>query len=143
VSARDVNPARRETLIAPAPTERVGRFTVTWFSQHLVGYGVGQAVCRSGGMNWGVDFDLWQLLMMAIGGFCCLGGWSCALAVFLHTKGADWGDGPPGEGRFGGQPPYGRLHFFAAAALVANVFFLTIMLLDGTASVVDAICRQS
>jgi hypothetical protein len=155
----DVNPAKRETLLAPSPDERVGRFTLrqlgilqwvgtlapplTWFSQHLVGYGVGQAVCRSGGMNWGVDYDLWQMLMTAVGGLLCVVGFAAALAVFLHTKGADWGDGPPEEGRWQGQSPYGRLYFFACAALVANVLFLTIILLDGTASIVDVICRQS
>lgn len=155
----DVNPARRETLIAPSPSERIGRFTLrqlsalqmaatlvgplVWYSQHLVGYGVGQAVCRSGGMNWGVNFDLWQMLMMAVGGFLEVGGTLVALLLFLHFKGADWGDGPPEEGRWGAQEPYGRIYFFACAGLVANVLFLTMMLLDGTASIVDVICRQS
>jgi len=155
----DVNPAKRETLIAPSPDERIGRFTLrqlsalqltatlagplVWYSQHLVGYGVGQAVCRSGGMSWGVNFDLWQMLMMAVGGFLEVAGTLAAVLLLLHFKGADWGDGPPEEGRFGAQVPYGRIYFFACAGMVANVLFLAIMLLDGTGSIVDTICRQS
>ena len=159
MSTRDVNPARRETLLAPSPNEKIGRFTLrqlsvaqwlgtlvapaTWAAQHVVGYGVGQAVCSSGGLNWGVNFDLWQMLIVSVGGFLVVGSWLAALLVFLHVKGADWGDGPPEEGRWKAQTPYGRLYFFSAAALVANVLFLTMMLLDSTASIFDTICRQS
>jgi hypothetical protein len=156
----DVNPAKRETLIAPsARNTKIGRFTLRqlsiiqwfgtmtapffWYSQHLFGYGVGQAVCRSGGVHWGVDFSVYQLTAMSVAGFVEVVSWVCAVLVFLHTKGADWGDGPPEESRWEGQTPYGRLYFFACAGMVANVLFLTMILLDGTASVLDVYCRQS
>ena len=157
--ATDVNPARRETLLAPSPEERIGRFTLRqlgimqwtgtvlapaiWFSQHLFGYGVGQAVCSSGGLDWGVNFDVYQLTAAVITGLVEIVTWACAVLVFLHTRGADWGDGPPEESRWEGQLPYGRLHFFAAAGIVANVLFLTMALLDATAAVTDVLCRQS
>lgn len=159
MAALDVNPARRETIIAPSPRESIGRFTLRqlgilqwtgtilapaiWFSQHLFGYGVGQAVCSAGGARWGVNFGVYQLTAMAVTGVVEIATWACALLVFLHTRGADWGDGPPEEGRWGGQEPYGRLHFFAVAGMVANVLFLTMALLDATAAVVDVFCRQS
>jgi len=156
----DVNPADRETLLAPsARRTKVGRFTlrqlsilqwvgtlvapVVWYSQWLFGYGVGEAVCSPGGAHWGVNFDVYQLTAMSIAGLFEILSWVCALVVFLHVRGADWGDGPPEEGRWGGEHPYGRLYFFAAAAMVANVLFLTAMVLDSTASVVDVLCRQS
>ena len=154
-----VNPARRETLLAPPPHERLGRFTLrqlgilqwtgtilapaVWYSQYLFGYGVGQAVCSAGGAHFGVDFDVYQLTAMAVAGVVEIATWACALVVFLLTRGADWGDGPPEEGRWGAQEPYGRLHFFAVAGMVANVLFLTMALLSATAAVTDVLCRQS
>lgn len=141
------------------PDERIGRFTLrqlgimqwtgtvlapaAWFSQHLFGYGVGQAVCSAGGAHWGVSFDVYQLTAAAVTGLVEIATWTCALLVFLHTRGADWGDGPPEEDRWGGEARYGRLHFFAAAGMVANVLFLTMVLLDATAAVTDVLCRQS
>jgi len=154
-----VNPADRETLLAPsARRTRIGRLTlrqlsilqwigtlvapVVWWSQYLFGYGLGEAVCGAG-RSWGVSYDVYQLTALSVAGLLEVVSWVCAAVVFRHTRGADWGDGPPVEGRWGGEHPYGRLHFFAAAAMVANVLFLTIMLLDGTASVLDVFCRQS
>ena len=76
-------------------------------------------------MHWGVDFDVWQLTMLASRGLLLvLVAEVAALVVFLRTRGADYGDGPPEEGRWKAQHPYGRLHFFASAALVSNVLFL-------------------
>ena len=43
----------------------------------------------------------------------------------------------------GGAVPYSRLHFFATAAMVANVLFLTVILLDGLGSVFATLCAQS
>lgn len=155
----DVNPADRESLLAPSTRTKVGRLTLrqlsviqwvgtlvaplVWAGQHVVGYGIGQAECRAGGRPWGIDNDVWQLTLVSVAGLLVVIGWVAALVVFLHTKGADWGDGPPEEGRWKGQSPYGRLYFFSCAALVANVFFLAIMLLDAMGSVFDTLCRQS
>ena len=55
-----------------------------------------------------------------------------------QTRGADFGDGPPEEDeRFHGALPYARLHFFATAAMVANVLFALIIVLDGVATIAD------
>jgi hypothetical protein len=156
---RDVVPARRETLIAPSERERVGRFTLrqlsvvqwvgvvvaplAWTGQHVVGYGIGQARCAVGGMGWGIGFDVWQLALLASAGLLVVVSEAAAVLVFVATREANYGDGPPKEGRWGGATPYARLHFFATAAMVANVLFLAMLLLDGLASVFDPLCAQS
>ena len=140
-------------------SERIGPFTLrrlsvvqwigvmvaplAWTGQHVVGYGVGQARCSVGGMNWGIGFDTWQLAILAAAALLVLVSEAAAVTVFLATREANYGDGPPGEGRWGGAVPYTRLHFFATAAMVANVLFLAIIFLDGLAAVFDSLCAQS
>ena len=157
--ARDIVPARRETLLAPSPRERVGRFTLrrlsvvqwigvvvaplAWTGQHVVGYGVGQARCSVGGLHWGIGYDTWELAILAAAGLLVLVSEAAAVTVFLATREENYGDGPPGAGRWGGVVPYSRLHFFATAAMVANVLFLAAILMDGLASVFDSLCAQS
>jgi hypothetical protein len=155
----EVVPARRETLLAPSPHERVGRFTLrrlsvvqwigvmvaplAWTGQHVVGYGVGEARCEIGGMHWGIGYDTWQLAILASAALLILVSEAAAVTVFVATRETNYGDGPPGEGRWGGATPYSRLHFFATAAMFANVLFLVIVFLDGFASVFDSLCAQS
>jgi hypothetical protein len=157
--ARDVVPARRETLVAPSPRERVGRFTLrqlaaiqwlgvvaaplAWTAQHIVGFGAAQARCGIGGMNWGISNDVWQLALLACAGLLVVVSEVAAVVVFLATREANYGDGPPDEGRWGGATPYTRLHFFATAAMVANVLFLAMLLMDGLASALGPLCVQS
>jgi hypothetical protein len=157
--ARDVVPARRETLLAPSQRERVGRFTlrqlsvvqwigvvvapVAWTVQHVLGYGVGQARCSVAGVHWGVGLGAWQLTLLACAVVLVVVSEVAAVLVFLATRETNYGDGPPGEGRWAGATPYARLHFFAAAAMVANVLFLAIMLMDGLGAALDSMCVQS
>jgi hypothetical protein len=139
-------------------SERIGRFTLrqlsivqwvgvvvaplAWTGQHVVGYGVGQARCEVGA-GWGIGFDAWQVALLASAGFLILVSEVAAVLVFLATREANYGDGPPGDGRWGGAIPHTRLHFFATAAMVANVLFLVIVFLDGFAAVFDSLCVQS
>jgi hypothetical protein len=152
-------PAKRETLLAASPSTRVGGLSLralaavqwvgvlgpplAWFAQHLVGYGVAQAECSSGGLHWGIDNAVWQLAILSAAGLVCVVGETAAVLVFLRTRGTNFGDGPAGDGRWNGEPPYSRLHFAATAAMVANLLFLTIILLDGLAAAIDPLCRQS
>jgi hypothetical protein len=157
-AGRDVIPARRETLIAPSPDEHVSRFTLrqlgvvqwigvvvaplAWTGQHIVGYGVGQARCEVGAA-WNLGFDTWQLALTAVTVLLILLSEAAAVTVFVATRETNYGDGPPGEGRWGGRTPYARLHFFATAAMVANVLFLAIVLMDGLISTFTPLCVQS
>jgi hypothetical protein len=142
----------------PDRSTRVGRFTLrqlafvqwigvmvaplAWTGQHVVGYGVGEARCKVGA-NWGIGYDTWQLAILAAAVLLVLVSEAAAVTVFLATRETNYGDGPPGDGRWGGAVPYSRLHFFATAAMVANVLFLTVILLDGLGAVFNTLCAQS
>jgi hypothetical protein len=154
----EVVPAKRETLVAPSQRERVGRFTLrqlafvqwvgvvvaplAWTGQHVVGYGVGEARCKAGA-SWGIGYDTWQLAILAAAAVLILISEAAAVTVFLATREANYGDGPAGEGRWAGAVPYTRLHFFAMAAMVANVLFLVVIFLDGLGAVANSLCVQS
>ena len=116
---------------------------LVWAAQHVVGYGVGEARCEVGGMHWGIAYDTWQLAILAAAGLLILVSEAAAVTVFVATREANYGDGPPGDGRWGGAVPYSRLHFFATAAMVANVLFFTVVFLDGLGSVFTSLCAQS
>ncbi|HEX5450119.1 MAG TPA: hypothetical protein VFW85_08690 [Gaiellaceae bacterium] len=104
---------------------------LTWAAQHVVGYGVTQAECGAGGMQWGISNTVWQLTMLAVGGAIVIGSEVCAGIVFARTRDAGKDD----------PPPDGRMHFLSTAALVANPLFLSIMLLDGITSTLTTLCR--
>ena len=116
---------------------------LAWTGQHVVGYGVGEAQCSVAGMTWGIGYDVWQLAIMVCAGLLILVSEAAAVTVFRATRETNYGDGPPGEGRWGGAVPYSRLHFFATAAMVANVLFFTVILMSGLGSVFSTLCAQS
>jgi hypothetical protein len=115
----------------------------TWTLQHVVGYGIAQARCGAGGLHWGISNTTWELALLACAGVLVLISEAAAIAVFVATREVNYGDGPPGEGRFSGAVPHTRLHFFATAAMAANVLFLAILLMDGLASGLEQACVQS
>jgi hypothetical protein len=143
----------------PDPSTRIGRFTLrqlafiqwigvvvaplAWTGQHVVGYGAGQARCSVGGASWGIAYDTWQLAILVAAGLLVVVSEAAAVTVFLATRDTNYGDGPPGAGRWGGAVPYTRLHFFAMAAMVANVLFFAMILLDGLGAVSSTLCAQS
>jgi hypothetical protein len=116
---------------------------LAWTGQHVVGYGSGQARCSVAGMRWDIGFDTWQLAILAAAGLLVLASEAAAVTVFLATRETNYGDGPSGEGRWNGAVPYSRLHFFATAAMVANVLFFAVIFLDGLGSVFSSLCAQS
>jgi hypothetical protein len=156
--AGDIVPSRRDTLVAPSQRERIGRFTLrqlafvqwigvvvaplAWTGQHIVGYGVGEARCRVGA-SWGIAYDTWQVAILAVAAVLIVISEAAAVTVFLATREANYGDGPAGEGRWGGVVPYTRLHFFATAAMVANVLFFTVIFMDAFGAVFNPLCVQS
>jgi heme/copper-type cytochrome/quinol oxidase subunit 2 len=143
----------------PDSSTRVGRFTLrqlsviqwigvvvaplAWTGQHVVGYGVGQARCSVAGSAWGIGYDTWQLAILVVAVLLVLVSEAAAVTVFFATRETNYGDGPAGEGRWAGAVPYTRLHFFATAAMVANVLFFTVIFLDALGSVAATLCAQS
>ncbi|HZS31437.1 MAG TPA: hypothetical protein VFA37_09290 [Gaiellaceae bacterium] len=114
-----------------------------WALQHVVGYGIAQARCSVGGEHWGISNTVWELALLACVVVLVLISEAAAVAVFRATREANYGDGPPGSGRWNGALPETRLHFFATTAMVANVLFLAILLMDGIASALEKACVGS
>ena len=104
-----------------------------WAAQHVVGFGVGVAACSAGGQGWHLDYDVWQYVLLSLACLVFLVAESSAALVFVRTRAAEDDT----------APPFGRLHFFATAALVANVLFVLAPLLDGIAGAASILCRQS
>ena len=116
---------------------------LAWALQHVVGYGIAQARCSIGGEHWGISNSVWELALLACAASLVLLSEAAAIAVFRETREVNYGDGPPGDGRWDGRLPYTRLHFFATAAMVANVLFLAALLMDGLASALEKACVGS
>jgi len=104
---------------------------LTWTAQHVIGFGVTDAECAAGGSRWGIGNDAWQLTLLAVAGALVIAAEAAAVTVFVRTRSTEEDD----------PPPLGRMHFLAAAAVVANVLFLAAMVMDGIASTVGTICR--
>jgi hypothetical protein len=105
---------------------------LVWTGQHVVGFGVTQAECGSGGARWGISNTVWQGSLMGAAATFVVLAELAAIAVFLGTERASY-ESPP---------PPGRIRFFAIAAMVANLLFLGIILLDGFGSIFNITCRQ-
>jgi hypothetical protein len=103
---------------------------VVWFAYHIAGFGLTEATCDSAG--WNIDHDLWQALGMAVAAALVLGAGAAAIAVLLATR----------EASYESDPPAGRIRFIALAAVVANVLFFMIVLLDGLGAIFNVACRQ-
>jgi hypothetical protein len=106
---------------------------LAWAAQHVVGYGVTEAQCNPGGVHFGISNDLWQASLMAVAAVAIIGAEAAAVAVFFATRATS----------YEAEPPPSRIRFFAIAAMVANVLFLMIVLLNGVGSIVNIPCRQS
>jgi hypothetical protein len=115
----------------------------TWAAQHVLGYGIAEARCSVAGTGWGIALDTWEGALLGCAAALILGAEAAALTVFLRTRAGEFGDGPLGRADGPDEARLGRLHFFSAAALVLNALFLVVVLLDGSASIVDTVCRQS
>jgi hypothetical protein len=107
---------------------------LTWTAQHVVGYGVTVAKCGEDGerAHFGINNTVWQGSMMGVAVALVLTAELAALAVLFATRKASY-ESPPATG---------RIRFFAIAAAAANVIFLMIILLDGSASILNVTCRQ-
>ena len=115
----------------------------TWTVAHLVGIGVTEAECNAAGAElWHLSNPSWQAPIMAVSAVLIAAAEVCAVMAFAGTRGLDFGDGPP-EPSEKPERRRTRIHFFSAAAMVANAIFLIIVLLDGAASLADIACRQS
>jgi hypothetical protein len=104
-----------------------------WWAAHVVGFGVSEAHCSSGGANWGIHFDLWQGLVTGLAAALALAAGGAALAVIVLTRESSYED----------APAVGRVRFFAIAALAANAIFTVALLLYLLGTIFNVACRQA
>ena len=104
-----------------------------WAGQLVVGFGITQAECGAAGSGWGIGNDVWQAALLAASVLAILVAEAAAVTVVVRTSGTS----------YEGAPPAGRVRFFAIAAMAANVIFLMIVVLSGTASIANVACRQA
>jgi hypothetical protein len=115
-----------------------------WLSTQYIGYAVAEATCGVGSSRWDISHDEWQSVLMSVALVVVLAAETCSVAVFRRTRSAGFGDDPPREGRaVFGALPYSRIHFFATGAIVANALFAIIIVLAGTATIVNHGCTQA
>jgi uncharacterized membrane protein YeiB len=105
---------------------------LVWTGHHVLGYGLTEAACSRAGSEWGISLDAWETAAMAAAAAGVIVSELAALTVVLRTR----------EESYEGPPPPGRIRFLAIAAVVANLIFLTIIVLDGLGSIVNVACRQ-
>jgi hypothetical protein len=106
---------------------------VAWTLQLVLGFGVTVAACGAAGRRWGVDVVVWEIGLMAAALAVALAAGAAAVAALSATRGLE--EHAPA--------PEGRIHFFAAAALLGNVLFCGAILLSGLAAIHWAPCDAS
>jgi hypothetical protein len=103
---------------------------LVWALQHVVGYFIATAQCGDGRVTrLGISNTVWELALLGCAALAVVAAEAAAIAVFRATRGED--------------AEQSRLHFFATAAVVANVLFLAIILMDGFASGLEKACVGS
>lgn len=100
---------------------------LAWTAQVVVGWFAADAGCERG-----LPITPWEVSLAVAAGLVAVAAEAAALAVFRAT--GDAGKDAPG--------PYGRLRFFAMAALLGNALFFVIIVLDGVGTVFHLPCRQ-
>ena len=106
---------------------------IAWFGSFLAGVGTATAVCNPASGRWGIPHDAVEIGITAFACAAIAAAEVASVVVFRATR--DVAEDAP--------PPQGRIHFFASAALVANVVFFMVILLAGIATVVNRTCHQS
>jgi putative copper export protein len=103
-----------------------------WAAQLVVGFGVTFADCNVESSR-GLDEVTWQIVLLVIALLFAIAAEAAAVAVFLSTRRHEYDD----------PAPTGRQHFFAFAAMLGNLIFLTVIVLTGVGAIANAPCHQS
>jgi hypothetical protein len=104
---------------------------LAWTGEHVLGYFVSAAGCSTSVGHWHVSLVLWESLLTGAALAAVLAAEAAAFLVYRATAVVD--DDAPG--------PDGRMHFFAQAALLGNVLFFMLVVLDGAGVLYHANCR--
>ena len=101
--------------------------------QHVVGFGISDASCNAAGAQWGLHTTAMQVTLSVLAGLVVLAAEGAALLAFRATANVD--KDAPG--------PNGRVHFFAQAALLGNVLFFVIVVLDAVGTLYHLPCNAA
>ena len=104
---------------------------LAWAGSHVLGYFVATSRCQAAVAYWHVNITLWEALLQALALAGVLASEAAAFAVFRATASVD--KDAPG--------PEGRMHFFAEAALLGNVLFFMLVVLDAAGVLFHSNCR--
>jgi len=99
---------------------------------HILGIGLTYAECNVGGARWGIPNDPWEMAILLTAAFVMVLAAAASATIIAQTQGTSYDD----------DPPLSRIRFFAIAALLANVLFTIIMILDLVGNVFNVVCRQ-
>ena len=100
---------------------------------HLTGFGLTLAECNAGGGRWGIPNDPWEMAILSTAAFVMVLSAAASALVIVRTQEISYED----------DPPLSRIRFFAITALLANVLFTLVMMLDLFGNILNAVCRQS
>ena len=103
---------------------------LAWTFEHVCGYFVGVAGCSTSVGHWHVNLGLWESLLAAVALAGVLAAEAAAVLVYRATAAVD--KDAPG--------PDGRMHFFAQAALLGNVLFFMLVVLDSAGVLYHSNC---
>lgn len=104
-----------------------------WWGSFIAGTATSQAVCNPASGLWGIPLDTVEVGITIFALALITAAEVASILVFRATR--DVGEDDP--------PPHGRLHFFASAAMVANVIFFMVILLACIGVVANRVCHVS
>jgi hypothetical protein len=93
-----------------------------WATQHVLLFGLTSSHCSLPIAYWHVPVVWLNVLITTVCGAAVVAAWGAAFVVYRAMSSV--GEYAPG--------PTGRMRFFAEAALLGNVLFLMIVVLDAT-----------
>jgi hypothetical protein len=103
-----------------------------WAAQHVLEFGISNASCATAVAHWNVP-NIWlHVIVACVCGSIVLAAETAAFVVFRAT--AEVGEYDPG--------PLGRMRFFAEAAMLGNVLFFVIVVLDVVGATLHG-CQQA
>jgi hypothetical protein len=105
---------------------------LAWTGLHVIGYGIADASCNVVNAHWGLDRVTWETVLTVLAAAGVIAAAAAAYLAFRETENTD--EDAPG--------PIGRIRFFSEAALLGNVLFFVIVVLDGVSSAYHS-CRPS
>lgn len=98
---------------------------------NTLGFGLTLAQCNVGSGRWGIANDPWEEALLLTAAFVMVLAGVASFTVIARTSSVSYED----------DPPLSRIRFFAIAALVANVLFTGIMMLELLGNVLNSACR--